>query len=91
MKLRLKEYGTIEITTATLVDGGDIMLEAADHFEGLAKTTGYKITEVLLTDTEYGWSIIAFLDLPENNWYDDDFIMLNLEDPEEIYKLNAFL
>ena len=91
MELRLKGYGTIEITNATLVDGGDILIEAADHFEKLAETTDYEIADVVLTETEYGWGLVAWLQLPDDEWYDDDAIVAHIENQEDIQKLNAFL
>lgn len=91
MELRLKNFGTIEITNATLVDGGDIMIEVADHFEGLAKTTDYEITDVVLTETDYGWGLVAWLNTPDDEWYDDDAIVLDIENPEVVYNLKARL
>ena len=91
MKLRLKGYGTIEITNATLVDGGDIMIESADHFERLAETTDYEITDVILTETDYGWGLVAWLDIPDDEWYENDAIVLDIENPEVIYNLKARL
>lgn len=91
MELRLKNYGIVEITNATLVDGGDIMIEAADRFEGLAKTTDYEITDVVLTETDYGWGLVAWLNIPDDEWYDDDAIVLDIENPEVVYNLKARL
>ena len=91
MELRLKNYGTIEITNATLVDGGDIMIEAADHFEGLAETTDYDITDVILTENDYGWGLVAWINIPDDEWYDDDAIVLDIENPEVVYSLKARL
>lgn len=91
MELRLKDYGTIEITKATLVDGGDILVETADNFREIAKDTQYEITEVYLTNTEYGWGVIALLDVPEADCFVDDAIIFDVEDQNSIYKLKAFL
>lgn len=91
MELRLKNYGTIEITNATLVDGGDIMIEAADRFEGLAKTTDYEITNVYLTEFDCIWALVAWLDVPEDSWDVEDAIVFEIENQDNIYKLNARL
>ena len=91
MELRLKDYGTIEITKATLVDGGDILIETADNFSEIAKDTQYEITDVYLTNTEYGWGVIALLDIPEADCFVDDAIIFDVEDQNSIYKLKAFL
>ena len=91
MELRLKDYGTIEITKATLVDGGDILIETADNFSEIAKDTQYEITKVYLTNTEYGWGVIALLDVPETDCFVDDAIIFDVEDQNSIYKLKAFL
>lgn len=91
MELRLKDYGIIEITKATLVDGGDILIETADNFSEIAKNTEYEITEVYLTNTEYGWGVIALLDVPEADCFVDDAIIFDIEDQNSIYKLKAFL
>lgn len=91
MELRLKDYGIIEITKATLVDGGDILIETADNFSEIAKNTEYEITEVYLTNTEYGWGVIALLDVPEADCFVDDAIIFDIEDQNSIYKLKALL
>lgn len=91
MELRLKGYGTIEITNATLVDGGDIMIEAADRFEGLAKITDYEITNVYLAEFDCIWALVAWLDTPEDSWDVEDAIVFEIENQDDIYKLNARL
>lgn len=91
MELRLKGYGTIEITNATLVDGGDILIETADNFRGIAETTDYGVTDAYLTETEYGWGLVAFLDIPFADLFTEDAIVLDIENQDDIYKLNAFL
>lgn len=91
MELRLKGYGTIEITSAKLVDGGDILIEAADNFSEIAKTTEYEITDVYLTGTEYGWGFVALLDIPSTDWFAEDSIILDIENQYDIYKLKALL
>ena len=91
MELRLKEFGTIEITNATLVDGGDILIESADNFIEIAKTTEYEIVNVYLTNTEHGWGFVALLDVPETECFADDAIIFDIENQNDIYRLNAFL
>lgn len=91
MKLELNGFGTIEITDATLVNGGNILINAEDHFEKLKETTEYEITEVFLTETEYGWGLVAFLKLQEDEWYEDDAIVLDVENPDEVQRLKARL
>lgn len=91
MELNLKGYGTIKITNATLVDGGDILIDSADGFRGIAETTDYDITEAYLTETEYGWGLVAWLDLPDDEWYEDDAIVFDVENQGDIQRLNAFL
>ena len=91
MELRLKRYGTIEITNATLVDGGDILIGSADNFIEIAKTTDYEIANVYLTNTEYGWGLVALLDVPETDCFADDVIIFDIENQNDIYRLNAFL
>lgn len=91
MELKLRGYGTIEITNATLVDGGDILIETADNFSGFAKTTDYDITDAYLTETEYGWGFVALLNIPLTDWFAEDAIILDIENQDDIYKLNAFL
>lgn len=91
MELRLEGYGTIEITNATLVEGGDILIEAADGFQEIAETTEYDITSVYLTETEYGWGLVAWLDLPSDEWYEPDSIIIEIENQSDIYQLNARL
>lgn len=91
MELRLKGFGMIEIINATLVDGGEILIESADGFEKIAETTDYEITEVYLTESEFGWNLVAFLNLPDDEWYDNDAVVASVENPEIIQKLNARL
>ena len=91
MELRLKGYGTIEITKATLVDGGDILIEAADGFEKIAETTDYEITEVFLVENDFGWDLVAWTDVPDDDWFTPDTIIAEIENHEDIYRLNAFL
>lgn len=91
MELRLEGYGTIEITNATLVEGGDILIEAADGFRKIAETTEYDITSVYLTETEYGWGLVAWLDIPECCLCIDDAIVFNVENQDLAQRLKAFL
>lgn len=91
MELRLKEFGTIEITNATLVDGGDILIESADNFIEIAKTTDYDITEVFLVENDFGWDLVAWLNVPDDDWFTQKTIITEIENQEDIYKLNAFL
>lgn len=91
MELRLKEFGTIEITHATLVDGGDILIESADNFIEIAKTTDYDITEVFLVENDFGWDLVAWLNVPDDDWFTQKTIITEIENQEDIYKLNAFL
>lgn len=91
MELRLKNYGTIEITNATSADGGDILIEAADRFEGLAKTTDYEITDVYLCEYDCVWALVAWLDVPEDTWDTEDAIVFEIENQDAVYKLNARL
>ena len=91
MELRLKEYGIIEITNATLVDGGDILIEASDNFSEIAKTTEYEIIEVFLVENYFGWNLVAWLNVPDDDWFTQKTIITEIENQEDIYKLNAFL
>lgn len=91
MELRLNGYGIIEITNATLVDGGDILIEAADHFEKLAETTDYEITEVYLVELDYNWDFVAQLDVPESDWYSPHAMIIQIENQDDIQTLKAFL
>lgn len=91
MELNLKGYGTIKITNATLVDGGDILIETVDGFRGIAETTDYDITKAYLTETEYGWGLVAWLDLPDDEWYEDDALVFDIENQGDVQRLNAFL
>ena len=91
MELRLKGYGTIEITNATLVDGGDILIEAADNFIEIAKNNECEITEVYLVENDYGWDLVAWLSVPDDDWFSQKTIITEIENQEDIYKLNAFL
>lgn len=91
MELRLKGYGTIEITSAKLVDGGDILIESADNFSVITKTTDYDITEVFLVENDFGWDLVAWLNIPDDDWFTQKTIITEIENQEGIYKLNAFL
>ena len=91
MEFRLKEFGTIEITNATLVDGGDILIESADNFIEIAKTTDYDITEVFLVENDFGWDLVAWLNIPDDDWFTPKTIIAEVENQENVYKLNAFL
>lgn len=91
MELRLKGYGTIEITSAKLVDGGDILIEAADNFSGIAKATDYEITEVVLVENDLGWDLVVWLNVPDDDWFAQKTIIAEIENQENVYKLNAFL
>lgn len=90
MELRLKGYGTIEITKATLVDGGDILIEAADGFEKIAENTDYEITEVYLARGNKYWWLIAWLNTLGNQTV-EKYISIMPDNQDDVYKLNAFL
>lgn len=91
MELRLKRYGTIEITDAILCEGGDVLIKSADNFHGLAEYTGYEISQVYLVSTEYGYGIVALFDISEHDCFTEDAVVFDIENQEDIYKLNALL
>ena len=91
MELRLKEYGTTEITKATLVDGGDILIESVDNFKKIASLIDYEITEVYLTEVDFEWNLVAWLDIPDYDWYSSKTIIAEIENQDDVYKLNALL
>ena len=91
MELRLKRCGTIEITNAKIVDGGDILIETVDNFRNLAKTTDYDIKDVFLVENDFGWDLVAWLDVPDDDWFTQRTIITEIENQDELYKLNAFL
>lgn len=91
MELRLKRYGTIEITNAKLVEGGDILIESADRFQKIEEITNYKADSAYLTETEYGYGVVIMLEIPEDSVFIDDFISYPVENPKDIQRLKAFL
>ena len=91
MELKLKGYGTIEITNATLVDGGDILIETSGNFCEIAKTTEYEIVNAHLVEADEYWYLVIQLNLPEFSWCDDDNIVIPVENQEDVYRLNARL
>lgn len=91
MELRLKGYGTIEITKATLVDGGDILIEAADGFEKIAEAAGHEITEAYLVELDFNWDLVAWLYIAEHLWLEPRTIVAEIENQEDIQRLNALL
>lgn len=91
MELRLKGFGTIEITDATRVEGDDILVKSADGFREIAETTDYKITEAYLVEGETRWSLVVWFDLPDNNWHDERAMVIRIENQDDIYTLNAAL
>lgn len=91
MELRLKGYGTIEITNATLVDGGDILIETTDNFHRITEVVGYEITEAFLVENDFGWDIVIWLDIPDDDWFTQRTIITEIENQEDVYRLNALL
>ena len=91
MELRLKGFGTIEITDATRVEGDDILVKSADGFREIAETTDYKITEAYLVEGEIKWSLVLWFDLPNNNWHEERAMVIQIENQDDIYTLNAAL
>lgn len=91
MELKLKDYGTIEITNATLVDGGDILIEAADGFEKLSDITGNPIEEVFLVQNDFGYDLVAWLNLPDDDWLTQRTFIAEVESTNQDYSLSAFL
>lgn len=91
MELRLKGFGTIEITDATRVEGDDILVKSADGFREIAETTDYKITEAYLVEGEIKWSLVLWFDLPDNNWHEERAMVIQIENQDDVYTLNAAL
>lgn len=89
--LNIEGYGTVEITNATLVEGGDILIEAADGFEKIAEDAEYEIKEVYLAETEYGWGLVAWLDIPADRLLTEDAIVAHVEQQEDISILQNLL
>ena len=84
-------YGTIEITNAKIVDGGDILIKTVDNSQSLAEYTGREISEVYLVNTEYGYGIVVMFVTSELDCFEEDALVLDIENYEDAYKLNAFL
>lgn len=91
MELRLKGFGTIEITDATRVEGDDILVKSADGFQKTAETTGYDVVEAYLVDGETKWSLVVWFDLPDDNWHEERAMVIQIENQEDVYALNAVL
>lgn len=91
MELRLKRFGTIEITDATRVDGDDILVKSADGFQKIAKATDYEITEAYLVEGETRWTLVVWFDLPDNNWHEERAMVIHIENQDDIYTLSAAL
>lgn len=91
MELRLIGYGTTKITETTRVEGDDILVKSADGFQKIAETTDYNIVEAYLVEGETKWSLVVWLDLPDDNWHEDHAIVIQIENQEDVYTLNAAL
>lgn len=91
MELRLIGLGTVEIIDATRVAGDDILIRSSDNFSKIAKATDYEITEVYLVEVDFKWSLVACLNVPDDNWYDDDTIVYQIKNQDDVYRLNALL
>lgn len=91
MELRLKGFETIEITNATRVEGDDILVKSADGFREIAETADYEITEAYLVEGETKWSLVVWFDLPDNNWHEERAMVIQIENQDDIYTLNAAL
>lgn len=91
MELRLKGFGTIEITDVTRVEGDDILVKSADGFREIAETADYEITEAYLVEGETKWSLVVWFDLPDNNWHEERAMVIQIENQDDIYTLNATL
>lgn len=91
MELRLKGFETIEITDATRVEGDDILVKSANGFREIAETTDYKITEAYLVEGEIKWSLVLWFDLPDNNWHEERAMVIQIENQDDVYTLNAAL
>lgn len=91
MELKLKDYGIIEINNATLVDGGDILIEAADGFEKLAEIAGNTIEEAFLVQNDLGYDLVAWFDLTDDDWLSQRTFIAEIESIHPDYSLNAFL
>lgn len=91
MELRLKGLGTVEIISATRVDGDDILIKSMDDFSIISETLIYKITDAYLVEVDFKWSFVAHLNTPEDAWEEDDYIVFQIENQDDIYKLNASL
>lgn len=88
MELKLKGYGTIEITNATLVDGGDILIEAADNLKRVSKT---KIAKAILANEYDEWSLVIWFKHSKRKWDDELYEVIDIENQADIYKLKACL
>ena len=91
MKLLLKGLGIIEIIDAKRTAGGDILVKSVDNFKKIAGTTFYKITEVFLTEVDFIWNLVAWLDIPDDSWYIEDALVFQIENQDDVYRLNARL
>lgn len=89
MELRLKEFGTIEITDAARVKGDDILVKSADGFRKIAEATDYCITGAYLVEVNFIWSLVIMLDVLEQD--DEDALVYIVENQDDIYRLNARL
>ena len=89
MELRVKGFGTIEITDATRVEGDDILVKSADGFREIAETTDYCLLDAYLVEVDFVWSLVIMLDVPEQD--DEDALVYIVENQDDAYRLNARL
>ena len=93
MELRLKGYGTIEITNATLVDGGDIMIEIKNQETAFDDIARNPVKELHLCKCDDGeWLLLITMQSLENPLFDiDDSLVLEIESQDEVHRLKALL
>lgn len=91
MELKLKGYGTVEITKAKMVDGGDILVEAADGFRMIEKNYGYKVIAAYIVESYFTYGLVAVLDIQDKGWDVDPYAVFEIENQDDIYRLKIFL
>lgn len=89
MELKLKGHGTIKITSATLVEGGDILIEAEDKF--IYTNSDFNIQQITLVEINHIWSAVIWFSVPDDVWGEDTYLVADIENSNDIYRLKTLL
>lgn len=92
MNVVTKEIGCVAIKNAAKTEYGDIEIFCEDSFAEIVSKIHFIVESVYLIEDEFEWCLYIQIELPDELADEmEPWIICEIENQSDIYRLNAFL